>query len=32
MHLLAKVTGGEVDEYYDVLEAFFAEGAYGSAW
>lgn len=30
MHMLAKVAGGEVDEYYDVLEAFFAEGADGS--
>jgi hypothetical protein len=27
MHILAKVAGGEVDEYYDVLEAWFAEGA-----
>ncbi|KAJ5617903.1 hypothetical protein N7537_003017 [Penicillium hordei] len=30
MYILAKVAGGEVDEYYDVLEAFFAEGADGS--
>ncbi|KAL2830414.1 immunity protein 7-domain-containing protein [Aspergillus pseudoustus] len=30
MHILAKAAGGEVDEYYDVLEAFFAEGADGS--
>ncbi|OQE16003.1 hypothetical protein PENFLA_c029G06299 [Penicillium flavigenum] len=30
MHMLAKVAGGEVDEYYDVLEAFFAQGADGS--
>ncbi|KXG45489.1 uncharacterized protein PGRI_040380 [Penicillium griseofulvum] len=30
MHMLAKVAGGEVDEYYDVLQAFFAEGADGS--
>ncbi|GLI73411.1 hypothetical protein PoHVEF18_001628 [Penicillium ochrochloron] len=30
MHMLAKVAGGEIDEYYDVLEAFFAEGADGS--
>lgn len=27
MHILAKVAGGEADEHYDVLEAFFAEGA-----
>jgi hypothetical protein len=30
MHILAKVAGGEIDQYYDVLEAFFAEGADGS--
>jgi len=30
MHILAKVSGGEVDEHYDVLQAFFAEGADGS--
>ncbi|KAJ0419733.1 immunity protein 7-domain-containing protein [Aspergillus carlsbadensis] len=30
MHILAKAAGGEVDENYDVLEAFFAEGADGS--
>ncbi|CAG8899457.1 unnamed protein product [Penicillium egyptiacum] len=30
MHILAKVAGGEVDEHYDVLQAFFAEGADGS--
>ncbi|EAW19889.1 uncharacterized protein NFIA_095090 [Aspergillus fischeri NRRL 181] len=30
MHILAKLAGGEVDEHYDVLEAYFAEGADGS--
>jgi hypothetical protein len=30
MHILAKAAGGEVDENYDVLEVFFAEGADGS--
>ncbi|KAJ5367891.1 uncharacterized protein N7496_007651 [Penicillium cataractarum] len=32
MYILAKAAGGEVDEYYDVLEAFCAQGADGSGF